>query len=304
MRIYIIIVLTAFVFQVKAQIGYQANHYMFNHQLINPASSGKDFKVKAGVLLNSQLTGIKSSPKLAALHFSSPIGLTKGSFGFNATSFNFGVQTNTEVTAMYAYRLSFKKATLAFGVQGAIVNIGTNNSRLTTSSEGDERFKVNNNGFGYNGGAGVYFNTKNTYVSIAAPAWFKQTSPTNSELNTDLGLDEMPIFLSLGNERQIAKKWWLNSYILTRLHKNGNNQVDLNVMLAYENKIWFGPYYKTGAQYGLVTGARLNKFIQFSYAGGISQQARSGFLGTTQEISLLFTLKDKKINTINSLRFF
>jgi hypothetical protein len=51
-------------------------------------------------------------------------------------------------------------------------------------------------------------------------------------------------------------------------------------------------------------GAKLNKVIQFSYAGGISQQAIAGFLGSSQEVSLLFTIKDKKINTINSLRFF
>jgi type IX secretion system PorP/SprF family membrane protein len=304
MRIYVIIILTTFAFHVNAQVGYQANHYMFNQQLINPASAGKDFKVKAGLLLNSQLTGINSSPKLGALHFSSPIGLTKGSLGFNATSFSLGVQSNTEVTAMYAYRLSFKKSTLVFGMQGTAVNVSSDNNKLTTSSEGDDRFKSPISGFGYNGGIGAYFNTENTYISVSAPAWFKQSSVVNGDLNTELGLSEMPIFLSVGHEKQMSKNWWFNSYILTRMHKNGNNQMDINLMASYQNKIWFGPYYKTGAQYGVMMGAKLNKIVQFSYAGGISQQARAGFLGSSHEVSLLFTIKDKKINTINSLRFF
>jgi type IX secretion system PorP/SprF family membrane protein len=304
MRIFTILIITAFAFHCKAQVGYTANQYMFNQQLINPAYAGKDFKIKAGVLVNSQLTGIKESPKLAALNFTTPIGLSKGSIGVNATSFNYGVQSNTELTAMYAYRLSFKKATLVFGVQGAAVNIATNNSELTTTSSGDERFQVNRSGYGFNSGAGIFFNTKNSYVSLSAPAWFKHTTALSGDLTTELGLEEMPIFLSLGKEYQLSKNWWLNSYVLARLHKVGNNQMDLNLMVAYQNRIWFGPYYKTGAQLGIVAGAALNKFIQFSYAGAISQQARPGFMGSTQELSLLFTLKDKKINTINSLRFF
>ena len=139
---------------------------MFDQQLVNHANAGKDFKVKASLLQNSQLTEINSSPKLGELHFSSPIGLTEGSLGFNATSFSLDVQSNTEVTAMYAYRMSFKKSTLVFGTYGTAVNVSTDNNKLTTSSEGDDRIKSPISGYGYNGGIGAYLHTENTLSLI------------------------------------------------------------------------------------------------------------------------------------------
>ncbi|MDA8885999.1 hypothetical protein OAD66_04620 [Bacteroidia bacterium] len=36
--------------------------------------------------------------------------------------------------------------------------------------------------------------------------------------------------------------------------------------ISLKNRLWFGPYYKTGSQFGLVLGGKLNEFLQFSYA--------------------------------------
>ncbi len=70
MRIFIFIITTVIGLQTWAQVGYQANQYMFNQQLINPAFAGKDYKVKSSLLGSSHLTGISSAPRLLAFSIS------------------------------------------------------------------------------------------------------------------------------------------------------------------------------------------------------------------------------------------
>lgn len=224
--------------------------------------------------------------------------------GLNVTSFNYGVESNVKVSGIYTYRLAFENMALIFGMQGGVVSMGSDNSILTTSDDGDSRFLENKTGVGYDAGAGVFLSTKRSYLSLSAPSWFQNRFMSIGDLNTDLALDDMPVFFSVGHERQISKDWGFNPYLLLRVQTSGNSQLDLTPMFSYKNMLWFGPYYKTGSQMGLVVGGKLNKFVQFMYSGGISQQIISGFTGSSHELSIGFNMKDKKVKTVNSLRFF
>lgn len=303
-KIILTLVTVMFALSTYAQMGYYANQYMLNHQLINPAYSGKNLKVRGGLLANSHLTGIPSSPKSIGLNISAPIGLTKASLGLNVASFSMGVQSNTEVSAIYSYRLKFKKFTTVFGVQGTMTNMKNDGGQLETSVRDDDRFYKNTNGSGFNAGAGIYVFNKTSFLSISAPAWFQNTLQADGSVESDYNSDEMPTFVSVGHEGRLNKNWWLNPYVQLRHYMSGRNIMDINLICSYQNVVWAGPYYKTDSQYGIMVGAKLNKFLQFGYAGAISQQVRAGFTGSSHEISIIFMMKDKKVNTINSLRFF
>ncbi|MFT4523136.1 MAG: type IX secretion system PorP/SprF family membrane protein [Bacteroidia bacterium] len=287
-----------------AQVGYQANQYMFNQQLINPAYVGKDLKVKGGALGNNQLAGIDGSPKLLALYMSSPIGLTKASVGINFTSYAFGVQSNNEITGIYSYRIPFKKFSAIFGMQAALANNTINNGRLRGGQPGDEMYTANASGWGYNFGFGAYFSGSKSFLSISAPAWCRQAIMVGGDLETEVDPGAMPLFVSAGYEYRASNNWWIDPYFLLRYYPDGQNVLDLNVIFDYKNTVWFGPSFKAGSQFGIIVGSKVNSFLQVSYSGSISQQTRPGFSGSSHELCIGFVVKDKAVKTANSLRFF
>ncbi|MFT5511883.1 MAG: type IX secretion system PorP/SprF family membrane protein [Bacteroidia bacterium] len=286
------------------QTNYQANHYMFNQQLVNPASIGKDYKVKAGIVTNSSLTGITGAPRFIGFHLSSPIKLTNAFVGLNMSSVSMGVNNQTEISGLYSYRITGEKWKLSMGLQVSGVSLAMNNNQLKTGDAGDEQYLKSTSGFGYNVGAGVYADNGTSFIGLSVPGMLTNTIDNNSDLATEYDGNTFPIFLSAGHEERVNKNWWLNPYAMLRYYPSGRNVLDLNLMLAFKNKVWAGPFYKMGSQAGLIVGCDINSFIQFSYAGGISQQQRTGFTGSTHEISLLILIKDKDIKTFNSLRFF
>jgi type IX secretion system PorP/SprF family membrane protein len=286
------------------QTNYQANHYMFNQQLVNPASIGKDYKVKTGLITNSSLTGITGAPRYIGFHISSPIKLSNAFVGLNVSSVSFGVRNQTEFTGIYSYRLTGKKWSLTVGLQASGVSLGVNNNQLKTGGAGDEQYLKSSSGFGYNVGSGVYAANSNSFIGVSIPSVLTNVMESNGDLSSDYIHDGFPIFISAGHEGQLNKNWWLNPYAMLRYYPSGRNVLDLNLMVAYRNNVWAGPFYKYGSQLGMMLGCDLNSFVKFSYAGGISQHHNTGFTGSTHEVSLLFVIKDKDVQTFNSLRFF
>lgn len=286
------------------QTNYQANHYMFNQQLVNPASIAKDYKVKAGLLTNSSLTGINGAPRYGAFHISSPIKLSNAFVGLNLSTVSLGVRNQTEISGIYSYRITGEKWNLAFGIQLSGISLGVNNNRLKTGSNGDEQFLKSSSGFGYNLGSGIYASNATSFIGISVPSFLTNTLNNSGDISSDFDKNTFPIFFSAGHEGRLNKNWWLNPYTMLRYYPSGRTVLDLNLMVAYKNKVWCGPFYKYGSQLGIMLGYEFNTHMKMSYAGGISQQQRVGFTGSTHEMSLLFTLKDKDIRTFNSLRFF
>lgn len=293
MRVYILLICLFAGSCLYSQSGYQANQYMFNHQLINPAYAGKDYKIKGALLGNQQLTGIESSPRLGAISFSAPIGLSRSSLGINVTNFSYGVQTNTEIFAVYSYRVPMKKWSLVYGLQGGAINMAQSNGKLKTGQPGDERFMTNYSGTDINFGTGLYLFNKSTFFSISAPAWFQHEFTPNGGLNRIYRRDKMPVFISAGYEYRACKNWWIDPYVLIRTYPNGRTMADVNILFDYKNAFWVGPSYKTGSQIGGIVGIKLGKHIKLNYYGAISQQHRVGFTGSTNEVSLVLMFKDK-----------
>lgn len=190
------------------------------------------------------------------------------------------------------------------GVQVSGVSLAINNNQLRTGSLGDEQYLKSSSGLGYNVGTGIYAANDNSFIGLSIPGVLTNTINNTGDLTTSLDKNTFPVFLSAGHKGRLNKNWWLNPYAMLRYYTSGRNVLDLNLMLAYKNKVWSGPFYKYGSQLGLMVGCDLNSFLQFSYAGGISQQQRTGFTRSTHEISLLFLIKDKDLKTFNSLRFF
>jgi type IX secretion system PorP/SprF family membrane protein len=286
------------------QANYQANLYMLNQQLINPAYAGKDYNVRASLLANNQLIGIPSSPKLFAFSLSSPIKLSKASLGLDITHQEYGVNKHTHISGIYAYRLPFKKSSLVFGLRATLANISHNNAELSTSEPGDERFLENANAWGYNFGGGLYYTRERSFISLSSPSWVQNTQKANGKMESIMELSEMPLFLSVGHESKQNRKVGLNSYFLLRYYPTGGTILDLSFALDFQKKFWVGPYLKSNSQYGLLLGANFGPFVKLGYSAGISQQARDGFAGSNHEVSMIFKLKDKKVKTNNSLRFF
>jgi type IX secretion system PorP/SprF family membrane protein len=292
-RIYTLAICTILAYSAYSQSGYQANQYMFNHQLINPAYGGKDYKIKGALLGNQHLGGISSSPQLVALSLSSPIKLSKTSLGLNITNFSYGVQSNTEVNVIYSHRITLKKWSVVYGLQGGIFNASQTNSKLKAGQTGDEGLMVNYSGTEYNFGAGLYFFNKNSFISFSAPSWFQHGFSSSGGMERNFDRQKMPIFISGGYEHRVSKNWWFDPYLLIRTYANGRTMADLNLIFDYNNKFWVGPTYKTKSQLGCLIGMKLGKYLKLNYSGAISQQNRPGFMGSSNEVSLVFMIKDK-----------
>src|SRR5687767_4645722 len=143
----------------NAQIDPLYAQYLNNPLLINPAYSGLNNNLNAGVTYRKQWAGFDGSPTTYNVNAHTSLFDNKMGVGLIVLKDIAGANSNTEVHGTYAYRLDLDQKFFSFGLQAGFISF-KGDGQLNPFDKGDPAFTGNQNFTKPSFGAGVILNSE------------------------------------------------------------------------------------------------------------------------------------------------
>lgn len=235
-------------------LGYPVySQYLQNGLLINPAYAGSRGSLSAFLSYRMQWMGIPDAPVFQTVTLNAPMKNDKVGLGLMAQFMKFGFTKSQSIYASYAYRITFGKGKLSFGLKGGFDRSNTDYTGILTTSKNDPVFVSNDKPYFLpNIGAGVYYSTNTLFAGFAVPAFLsykKNISTGAAEVYHSFNKYDL-IFSGGGlitfSQTLKFKPSVLIDYSLDKTKKL--RQLDLNGNFILGDLIWLGASYRTSEQ--------------------------------------------------------
>lgn len=266
----------------EAQVDPLYAQYLSNPLLINPAYSGLNNNLNAGVTYRKQWAGFDGSPNTFNVNAHTSLFDNKMGVGLIVLKDNVGSNSNTEVHGTYAYRLDLDQKYLSFGLQAGFISFKSSNGDLNPYDRQDPAFigtvNVNKPSFG----AGLILHSERYFVGLSVPRMLKAKVSTE-DLETQLYSQH---FYAMG-----AYIFYLNEHIrlkpsvLLKSVKGSPLSADVNFTVNLEEKYTAGIYTRNLNAYGLMAQIKFGGSYRFGYAFEVPSGSSVGAHFTTHELS-------------------
>ncbi len=321
-RLYIALLLLAIAYMAgKAQQEVLYTQYVYNELTINPAYAG--YHDNLNITLNSrkQWLGLEGSPMTMTLaghktlkvkgpeckNFVIQDGRVKSNrmqnrVGLGVLLYNdkIGVDNTLQGSFAYSYKIVFKESRLSFGLQASVLNYSQNFINLEGYNNEDPLFAENTQHTMVNFGTGVFFDSHRYYVGLSVPQIIKNyLDPVKIENNRQL----RQYFLTGGY------LFFLNNYhkvkpsFMMRYTEEVPFQLDLNVMVTYYDKIYYGVSYRNkntvSAIFQLYFAKQIRIGMAYDYVLSDFKKATSG----TVEVMLNYNFRNQDHKVVDPRYF-
>ena len=146
--------------------------YMFNSLTFNPAYAGSWDHMTVGLLHRSQWVEIPGAPTTQTLTLHTPLRNERVGVGFSIINDKIGPTNSTSLNLAYAYKIPIGNMKLSIGLQAGMENYNADWTQLeleTGATIDDEAFRIGQNKFFPNFGAGLYLSNEKFYVGFSSP---------------------------------------------------------------------------------------------------------------------------------------
>lgn len=276
---------------------------MQNALPLNPAFAGSRGAMSVAASYRNQWTGLNGAPSTQTLSLHAPTRSEAIAVGGSIYHDQIGVTDRTGINATGAYIMRLGAGKLAMGLSGGVV-IGKNSwSEVVTTDESDEVFDTGDDSYLLpDFGTGVYYYTKNYYVSLSLPSLLSHRYAGGNGYNTIFDPQDVNLFLNVGGEFRLNSNVAVRPSAMLRMHGDNSAQIDINSMVSIQELIELGASYRTsGTMIGLLR-VHLNPQFALGYAFDYTISDLRLYAGGTHEVTLQYDFK-YKTNAFNP-RFF
>lgn len=282
MRIFTINIITfslllTICFYSKAQQEPLFSQYMFNPMVLNPAYAGIHKMGMVTTTARKQWAGIEGSPTTYAANFHTALPIPKMGAGITVANETFGITSNTEIQAAFAYHLRFKEDKLNFGVLGSVnsYSIKYDSDKLNKNNDYENDPLINTPNIQQtapNFGCGAMYTAKRYFIGISVP---KMLSINIEDESTSSSLNFLRHYYFTGGYIiKLKNGAIIKPSILVRTPSGANTptNIDLNGSILLKQKIWLGTSLRssTGGQFigsiVLMGQLQINDFIKAGYS--------------------------------------
>jgi type IX secretion system PorP/SprF family membrane protein len=284
----------------NAQIDPLYAQYLNNPLLINPAYSGLNNNLNAGVTYRKQWAGFDGSPTTFNVNAHTSLFDNKMGVGLIVLKDIAGVNSNTEVHGTYAYRLDLDQKFFSFGLQAGFISFKGNNNELNPYDANDPAFTENQNITKPSFGAGAILHSERYFFGLSVPRMLK-SKMTISDIETELYSQH---FYLMG-----AYIFYINEHIrlkpsvLLKSVKGSPLSADVNFALNFEEKYTAGIYTRNLNAYGLMAQIKFASAYRFGYAFEVPAGNSVGARFTTHELSFGLNLSLFSFHTTTITNF-
>ena len=287
----------------QAQQDPQYSQYMYNHFIVNPAFAGSRDVMTASTVLRYQWANFDGAPRTQTLNVCSPLKRKKIGLGMNIVSDELGPKKAFRFMGSYSYHIKLpNRARLAFGIRGGGSSFTINTAKITFKDQADI----------YNTGGivrtivpsadfGMYYYSKNTYISFAASQLLSGQISANKSLPEVIRL-KPHLFFAAGQAIQVSRGIILSPSVMVRAVNNSPVGMDLNLNCRIEERIWVGASYRKNVGLVLLTQIAITEKLKFGYSYDYGLNRLGTVAGATHEFFLGYDIDIFK-SKIYSTRF-
>lgn len=262
--------------------------YNYNPILINPAHAGFYQNAEVTIANRGNLNTIEGSPQNISITANIPFKSKKVGFGAGFSSDQIGVTSASRLFASYAYKIilnddynqrsawNYNPSVFSFGITAGLVIYDEN--LLSLGIQNDPNFQNNINATIPTIGAGFLYNRNSTYVGASATNLLGNRFATDENTNS-----ENPYYLYGGYRVFLSKfqKVLVTPNTLVKYVSGAPIQIDLNVLVNFENKFELGTGYRTNSSINFFAGfyAFQNFRLLFNYTANTLNTPINNTLG-------------------------
>ncbi len=267
----------------NAQQDAQYTHFMFNTLGYNPAYAGTREAVSALLLYRNQWAGkIEGAPEDFVFNVHMPVREKVG-LGLSAEFDRVGVHDIATINLMYAYRfLLGNKAKMSVALQGGVSQYRSDFTEIDSGVDGgDPTFNDIENKLNPNFGFGLYFYTRNYYLSFSVPHLI------NNDLGsiTKLANQDRHYILGGGLIIPVANDLKLKpSVLLKSIPSKAPLIADINLNLLIRETLWVGGTYRTNDAFNLLAALQVNRNLRVGYAYDFTLTKLADFNAGSHEV--------------------
>lgn len=293
---------------VSAQQDAMYTQYMFNTLAVNPAYAGSRNVLSATGLLRTQWVGIEGSPRTQTISFDAAMPNKKVGLGLQVFNDRLGITNTTGAYASYAYRIPFKKGTLALGIQAGAAQFRADFSsvRLNNGSPLDPGFMIDINKILPNFGFGIYYNTAKFYIGAATPHLLNNNFLDDNSVkvtNNLVAKQYLHLFVTSGYVVNLAQDFKLKPSFLFKGVFGAPLQLDVNLNLWIADRISLGGQYRTGDAFAGLLELQATDQLRFGYSYDHTVSRLGNYNSGSHEIMVRYEFGFTK-NRIVAPRYF
>jgi type IX secretion system PorP/SprF family membrane protein len=288
MKNLLLLLATVFVFQASAQNDPLYGQYLFNQAMINPAYSGIHNVVNATLLSRAQWAGIDGAPLTNTLSVSSSFMQDKLGGGLLLINDRLGINTTTEISASFNYKIKFENSKLSYGLQGGVVNYWYDYSKLNLEVVDQKITQPTENFSKPTIGAGIFYMHDKFYAGISIPRFMDVTVQDGVSSSTRY---KRHIYLSGGYIFDKNEKLKIKPSVLVRMVENTSTSVDFNLQVLLAEVLWTGVMTRNFNSIGLNSQLELKNKLRVGYLFELPTNKLSANSFGTHEIMVSIDLE-------------
>ena len=268
--------------------------YIFNPLILNPGYAGSLDLFSAIVTNRNQWVNIDGAPNYQSVSLHTAWVNNRVGTGLVATRDAVGVHEQYGVYGSYAYKVRFAHGVLAMGVQGGFDNRNSNYSVLSIREQNDPVLAQDASKFNPNIGAGLYYANPKFFLGISVP-YILNAKIFNVENIASTEREARYYYLNTGAVIDINPSIKLNPSFLIRYQDRAPISFDINANLIFDDIVYAGISYRSGAAVVFLTQLVLNENFRFGYAYDTESGSLNAFTAGTHEIFLNYRIKIKNL---------
>ncbi len=269
-----------FVLATVAALAQSDEHYtmfMYNKLLYNPAYAGSRDVTSVNADYRDQWTTIPGAPKTFNCSIDAPVGSYMRPFrnvavGLSVSDEQIGVETNTNFTACYAYRIQLKYSVLSFGLSGGMRLYSADYNALNPYQQNDPNLTHNiKNALLPNFGAGVYWSSQSYYLGASVPNILQNYYDKEEKALGDQKAREIRgYYLCGGYVFPVNETVQLEPQVMARYAWNSDYQLpfncDFNLSAILYGRLLLGVTYRTDKSFEAIVHVQATRMLNIGYA--------------------------------------
>lgn len=238
--------------------------YMFNGLAINPAYAGQHKALSVNLLSRFQNVGLPGAPTTQTLAVHSPLANQRFAVGALFVNDKIGVITQTEFSAVYAYRIPMSlKGTISFGIQGGVSRYFAQYTALDVYQT-DPAFSQDIQEVRPNIGAGIFIDHTTWYLGLSAPHMLNNVFTRGSNLTSIH--QPFPVILTGGYVFLLTRSVHFKPNGLVKMVDGRIVEVDLNANFLFDEVLWAGISYHTSNALNFIVDLQLTDQLRLGYS--------------------------------------
>ncbi len=284
------------------QDGYYAL-YMFNEQVVNPASVGVKDEIKITALYKRQWMEFAGAPRGQSFSINAPMGYKKLNnigIGLHFTNDRFGPNKNTGAMLDLSYKLKLGSGKLSVGLRGGLntYSINFNQVEYPSGYQGGEGSWV---AYVPTFGLGFGYYTKNLNVGFLIDNLIEPTLSAKNSGEIRYGSLYRNYMFTTGYGINFNKNFRMTPSVFFRYAPDSPVDFQANLNFLFLNRFWFGIGALSGASAILQTGVMITENLRLGYAFSGGNSRTSTAVGSSHEFLLSYVIKKKKAKIVLKL---